>query len=896
MRIIREWKVRFGGLFNKQRKDRELDDEIESHLQFHIEDNLRLSMTPEEARRQALIKLGGIEPTKEAYRDQKGLPVLETLRQDMRYGARMLRKNPGFTAVAVLTLALGIGANTAIFSVVNAVLFRRLPFEDADRLVLVAETNDRGQGDSASPANFLDWQGQSRSFEEMGAKVDWGGYELTGDPEPEQVIGAPVSAGMFRLLKVQPLFGRVFSPDEDRPGGPPVILLSHHLWQRRFNSDPGIIGRATTLNGRAHSVIGVMPPGFYFNRDEVTLSESDQLWVPLAQELGAEGMSWRNTRNVRVWARLKPGVTPEQAQFEMEVIQGRLQPQFGIAIESRGVKVIPLREWRVERVHRIHGLLAILLGAVGLVLLIACANVANLQLARAAARTREVAVRLALGAGRFRLVRQLLTESFVLSGLAAGAGLLFAFWGIQFLSAIVPETVRIPRIDQLVIDGRVLAFTLLATVLAGVIFGLAPALQSLGTNVRLALTANSRGSTCGVRGRRIGGLLVISQVALALLLLIGAGLLVRSFLELQRVDPGIDARNVLTLRIPAPDRPENVAPSELQRREAFVNELLQRLQSTPGVQAVGLIDCLPLTGGSRSHDFEIEGLIPEAAPRAITHIVSAGYFRAMAIPLKLGRVFDEHDVRQGLPVTVINETMAARFWPGENPLGRRIRETGPDSRAGWFSVVGVVGDVRNNQLGSAPRPEVYGSSLQLGTESLRATVVLRAAPEPSRLVAAVRKEISALDSKQPVAHIQTMEEVLSRSISPQRFNMALIGLLACIALLLAAAGIYGVIAYSVAQRTQEIGVRMALGAQKRNVLSLVIGQAMRLVLIGILIGVLAALVLTRVMSGLLYEVQPNDPLTFSELSLLLAGIAFLACWLPARRAAKVDPMVALRHE
>jgi putative ABC transport system permease protein len=670
--------------------------------------------------------------------------------------------------------------------------------------------------------------------------------------------------------------------------------LSHALWQRRFNSDPGIIGRAVTLNGKPHSVVGVMPAGFYFNRDEVTLSESDQLWVPLAQELGAEGMSWRGTRNLRVWARLKPGVSHAQAQSEMEVIQGRLQQQFGVASERRGVKIVPLREWRAERVHRTYGLLAILLGAVGFVLLIACANVANLQLARAAARTREMAIRLALGAGRLRLVRQLLTESLLLSGAAAVAGLVFAFWGIEFLSAIVPETVRIPRIDQLVIDQRVLAFTLLAALLAGVMFGLAPALQSVRTSVQDSLS--SRGATSGVRGRRIGGLLVISQIALALMLLIGAGLLTRSFVELQRVDPGLDAKNVLTLRIPSPDRPENVDPAELQRRENFVHELLPKLQSMPGVKAVGFVDCLPLTGGSRSHDFEIEGPAPARPPRAVGHVVSPGYFRTMAIPLKQGRAFDERDVRQGLPVAVISETMAQRFWPGENPIGKRLKQTGPDSNGLWFTVVGVVGDVRDGQLGSEPKPEVYWSSLQLGSESLRATVVLRTEGEPSQFVAAVRKEISALDRNQPVAHVQTMEDVLSRSVSPQRFNMVLIGFLAGIALVLAAGGIYGVIAYSVVQRTHEIGVRMALGAQKRNVLSLVILQGMRLVSIGIPIGILAALTLTRVMRGLLYEVKPTDPLTFSGVSFLLVCVALFACWLPARRAARVDPMEALRYE
>jgi putative ABC transport system permease protein len=701
---------------------------------------------------------------------------------------------------------------------------------------------------------------------------------------------------MFRLLKVRPLLGRVFSPEEDRPGGPPVVLLSHHLWQRRFSGEPGIIGRAVAVNGTLRSIVGVMPAGFYLNRDQVTLPESDRLWIPLAQELGAQGMRWRNVQNVRVWARLKPGVSREQAQAEMEIIQGRVQHQFQPVDERRGVKILPLGDWRIERVRRTYGLLAILLGAVGFVLLIACANVANLQLARTVGRTQEMGVRLALGASRFRIVRQLLTESLLLSAIGAGVGLLLAIGGIEWLSARVPETTGIPRLDQLAIDGRVLGCTLLAAVVAGVLFGLAPALESLRTTVQDSLKERSRGSASGVRGRRLGNVLVGSQVALTLMLLVGAGLLVRSFLELQRVDPGINPRNVLTVRIPAPDRPENVDPGDLQKRDAFVQDLLKRLQSLPGVTAVGYIDSLPLTRGSRSSGFAIEGQVSPASPRATTHIVSTGYFQTMSIPLKLGRVFDERDVRGSLPVAVINETMAARVWPGENPVGKRIKETGPDARDPWFTVVGVVGDVRDSQLDSEPKPEVYGASLQLGTESLRATVVLRTSSEPSLLVALVRKEISALDSKQPMANVQTMEEVLARSAAPQRFNMTLIGLLACIALVLATAGIYGVMAYSVAQRTREIGLRMALGAQSGNVLSLVIGQGMRWVLLGVLIGVLGALALTRVPAGLLYGVDPTDPLTFGCVPVLLLLVALLACWLPARRAAQVDPMEALRYE
>jgi putative ABC transport system permease protein len=815
---------------------------------------------------------------------------------DLKFAFRQLLKNPGFTVVAVLTLALGIGATTAIFSVVNAVVFLRLPFSEADRLVLVAEANARGQGDGASPANFLDWKEQSHFLKDISAKVDWSGYELTGDPEPEQVIGVPVSAGMFRLLKVQPLLGRVFSPEEDQPGGPAVVLLSHHLWQRRFNGDPGVIGRSVAVNGTMRSIVGVMPARFYLNRDAATLPESDQLWIPLAQELGAQGMSRRNTQNLRVWARLQPGISLAEAQAEMGIIQDRLAQQSQSADDRRGIKIIPLREWRVQKLSRVHGLLGILLGAVAFVMLIACANVANLQLARTFGRTREMAIRLALGAGRFRVVRQLLTESVLLAVIGASVGMLIASWGIGVLSALIPETIGIPRIDQLVIDQRVFAFTSLTSILAGVMFGLAPALQALRTNVQDSLKENSRGTTTGLRGRRFGGVLVILQVALSLVLLVGAGLLVRSFLGLLRVDPGINTRNVLTLRIPAPDRPENVDPADLQKREAFVNELLQRLPALPGVNAVGVIDSLPLTGGSRSYDFAIEGQPPPGSARAVMHIVSDGYFQTMAIPIKRGHGFTNQDVRGGLPVALVNETAAARFWPGENPIGKRVKQTGPDGLDLWFTVIGVVGDVRDSQLGSEPKPEVYGSSLQLGTESLRTTVVLRTHSDPSLLVAAIRRDISAIDPKQPVAHIQTMEQVLGGAVAPQRFNMTMILLLACIALLLSSAGIYAVIAYAVAQRTHEIGIRIALGAQTRDVLSLIIGQGIGFVTLGVVIGVLGACALTRVMQSLLFGVNATDPLTLSTVSLLLVLVALLACWLPARHAAKVDPMEALRYE
>jgi putative ABC transport system permease protein len=876
----------------------DIDDELRSHIELETDALVERGMTPETAHHTARAHFGHIARVRELAYEVRGGGMLETLWQDIRYGGRTLRKHPGFAAVAVLTLALGIGANTAIFTVVDAVLFRRLPFPDAHRLVLIGETNARGQGDGVSPANFLDWKRASQLLEDMSAKLDWTAYELTGDPEPEQVVGAPVSADMFRLLRVQPLVGRVFSPDEDRPGGPPVVLLSHHLWQRRFDSDRGIIGRAISVNGTMRSIVGVMPAGFYLNRDQVTLADSDQLWVPLAQELGTRRMAWRDIRNLRVWARLKPGSSREQAQAEMAVIQDRMwmQQQLQPSNARRGVRIVPLAEWRSENVRRQYGLLTMLVGAVTFVLLIACANVANLQLARAVARSQEIAIRLALGAGRLRIVRQLLTESLLLTSMAAGVGVLLAFWGTASLRALVPDTIAIPRLDQLAIDRRVLIATLLTAVLAGLTFGLAPAVESLVVTGRDSLKERPRGSTFGVHGRRFGGLLVVSQIAMASVLLAGAGLLLRSFLQLQRVDPGISVANVLTLRIPAPDRPANVDPADLQKRDLFVNQLLEKLPLLPGVTSAAYIDALPLTGRSRSHDFEISGPSSRALGRAITHVVSAGYFQTMVIPLKRGRFLNESDARGNLPVAVINETMAAQFWPGKDPIGEPLRETGPDARDLSLTVVGIVGDVRDSQLGSPPTPEVYAASRQLGTESLRATIVLRTEGEPSRLVAPLRKEISALDSNQSIASVQTMEDVLARSLAPQRFKMLLIVLLAAIALALATAGIFGVVAYSVAQRTHEMGIRIAMGARRCDVLRLILRDGLALTMAGLVLGLAGALSLTRVLRNHLYEVGPADPATFGAVAFLLVAVALFACAVPAYRATKVDPIAVLRHQ
>jgi putative ABC transport system permease protein len=816
---------------------------------------------------------------------------MQTLLQDLRYGARILLKKPGFTLIAVITLSLGIGANTAIFSVVNAVLLRPLQFKEPDRVMMLWERR-ASSGDAnitISAHEFVAWREQSRAFERM-ALIRGDSFTLTSGGEPETINAWRVSADFFSVLGVQPKLGRVFATGEDQAGRNNIVALSQKLWQRRFGSNPEVIGKTITLSDQPFTVVGVMP---------ALDPKPPDLWLPIdlpdeAQKVG------RHVNNVI--GRLKPGVSVEQAQVEVSNIAQRLEREFPNSNVGHGAFVIPLHEQIVGKVRRA---LWVLFGAVGFVLLIACANVANLLLARAAGRQKEIAIRAALGAGRGRLIRQLLTESLLLAGLGGGAGLLLALWITDLFAKI--EAVNIPRLEQVNIDGRVLAATAGFALLTGVITGLAPAWRSSSPDVSCWLNDGSR-TSAGLGRRRLGSLLVVLEVALALVLLIGGGLMLKGFLRLTNVDPGFDPHNVLTIDIglPGPRYPE--ARQQMQ----FYEQLIKGIKSLPGVEAVGATSETPLTPGDNWLPFRIEGRPappPGQEPYAAIRTISNDYFRAMKIPLRKGRFFSDTDARVALPVIrwyeqqplpphfnepqpapaiIVNETMARMFWPNEDPLGKRIRIIASP----WLTVVGVVGDIRHG-LTAKPNPEMFMSHLQEPRGAL--AVVARTSGDPLSLAAAVREQVKALNKDQPVT-ITTMERLFSDSVAGQRFNALLLGVFGALAFGLAMVGVFGVINYSVAQRTHEIGVRIALGAQTRDVFKLVVGQGMTLALAGVGLGLAGAFALTRFITKLLYEVSPTDLVTFAVVALLLAGVALVACWIPARRAAKVDPMVALRCE
>jgi putative ABC transport system permease protein len=814
---------------------------------------------------------------------------METLLKDLRYGFRMLAKKPAFTAVAVLALALGIGANTAIFSVVNTVLLKPLPFKDPDRLMMVWEDNTKlgFPKDTPAPANFVDWRDQNQVFEDMAAIASQT-FNLTGVGEPEKLEGQRVSASFFPLLGVEPALGRSFLPEEDLPGAERVAIISNGLWQRRFGADPSIIGKPLTLNGQPHTVVGVLAKSFRFPDPFQSTEEESAIWVPIA--FSSEEAGNRGGHYLLVYARSKPGVTVKQAQADMNTIAGRLQQQYPDTNTSVGAVVISLHE---QVVGDIRPALLILLGAVAFVLLIACANVANLLLARAAARQKETSIRTALGATRSRLIGQFLTESVLLAGVGGIVGLVLAVVGMKLLVALMPASIS--QAKDINIDAKVLGFTFLVSALTGVVFGLAPALHASRPDMNESLKEGGKG-TAGVARSRVRNLLVVIEVALALVLLICAGLLINSFLKLRSVDPGFNASNLLTMKVVLP---RSKYP-DAAKRTAFYNELLQRVESLPGVQSAGVITNLPLTFKGNSGGVTIEGRpepAPDEIPIVITRTVSPDYFRTMNIPVLTGRQFSPQDSPDSARVVIVSETTAQRFWPGEDALGKRIKMGGFNSDEPWLSVVGIVKDVRQFELDVDPKPQAYFPYTQMTYSFLAPRdLVVRTAVDPLSLAAAARNEVWSIDKDQPVSNIATMEQILSNSVARQRFNMLLLAIFAAVALVLAAVGIYGVISYSVTQRTHEIGIRMALGATSSDVLRLVVGQGFKLVSIGVGIGLACAFILTRLMESLLFGVSATDPMTFAAISAVLVAVAMLASYIPARKATRVDPMVALRYE
>lgn len=801
---------------------------------------------------------------------------MTTLLQDLRYGIRMLLKNPGFTIVAVIALALGVGATAAIFSVVNTVLLRSLPYGDPARLMVLKENKlPQFPEFSISPGNFLDWRNQNNSFDKLVA-VQGSAYNLVaGDAEPERLRGSRVSAGLFEMLGAKPIHGRTFLDEDDQPGHENVVVLSSGLWKRRFGSDQNVIGQSVTLSAASYTIIGIMPPSFQFpDRDT-------DLWTPIAftaRQAGQHGAHY-----LSVFGRLKSDVTLEQARSEMSTIAARIAEQYPDSNAGWNANVTPMQEYEVRDVRRT---LWILFGVVGLVLLVACANVANLLLARATARQKEIAIRTALGASRWRVIRQLLTESVLLAVIGGGAGLLLANWGMGSLLALAPED--LPRIKDVALDGRVLGFTLLVTLLTGIVFGLAPALQASRPNMNETLKEGGRGTTGG--HHRVRASLVVAEVAITLVVLVSAGLLIRSFIRLQQVNPGFNSTGALAVNISLPGRKYPNA----DQYSGFFTQLIEKTAALPGVVAVGATQSLPIQGDYLL-GFNIQGRPPDAPGEDHStnyYAVTPDYFKAMGITLIRGRLFTERDNSNAPRVAVINETMARRFFPDEDPIGKGINVTNGPER--FREIVGIVGDVKQYGLDQPSTLQTYEPFLQ--TPFSGVTLVVRAEGDPTALTAAIRGEVLSIDKDQPVSRIRTLDQIISGSFARQHFSMLLLGVFGAVALVLAAVGLYGVMSYAVTQRTHEIGIRMALGAKTGDVLRLVVGHGIILALIGVGIGLGVALAATRLMSGLLFAVSATDPLTFAGIPVLLTAVALGACMVPARRALKVDPMIALRYE
>ena len=811
---------------------------------------------------------------------------MQTLLQDLRYGARMLLKKPGFTLVAALTLALGVGANTAIFTVINAALLCPLPYPDSERLVVVATTmrRDTVEVRSTSYLDFVDWRDQNTVFERIAARAS-NSFTLTGGAGPENVNGELVSADYFPLLRAQAALGRTFLPEEDRaPDTHRVAVVGYGLWLRRFGGAPALVGQTVQLNGADYAVVGVMPDGFR------GVSDQSEIWLPLmmvSSVRSADHLRQRDQRWLSTVARVKPGVTLAQAQTEMDAIMSRLERAYPDANRNRGARVTLLHE-------RFFGglqlTLWILLGAVGCVLLVACANVANLQLQRAAGRASEMAVRLALGATPRKLVRQLLTESLLLALIGGALGVLLALWSLDFLVKLSPVT--FPSFVKLTLNARALGFSLLISVLTGAMFGLAPAMQAARPVLNETLKAGGRNASGGLWRNRLLSSLVVSEIALSLTLLIGAGLMIRSLQRLQAVDPGFNSERLLTMWVSL--------PAQRYRRDqlaAFSQQLRERLQALPGAQSVALASDLPLSGSTSAGPIELEGLPAESAAgeiRMYRHRVTPGFFSTLGIPLIKGRDFNEADHAQAPGTVIISESLARRYWPNENPIGKRLREAGPENP--WVSIVGVAGEVKYRGLPQNPNadPDVYFPLMQRPSGNLN--LAIRASVAPDSLVTAARGVLQKLDPDLPAYGVTTMTEQVANQTTQSRFTAWLLSIFGAMALALAAVGVYSVMAYAVEQRSREIGVRVALGARGADVLKMVLGQGMRLALMGVALGLGAALALTQLIKRLLFGVAATDPLIYGALALLLTLVALFACWIPARRATKVDPMIALRCE
>jgi putative ABC transport system permease protein len=888
MRRLNQISARLQALLRREAVVGDIDEELRAHLEMVVEENVARGMTPEEARRAALRSFGNFDKIRERAYEVRGGGVIEAFLQDIRYGARLLAKHRAFTVVAVLTLALGIGANTAIFSVVNELLLRPLPYPGADRLVMLWEITSQGTHQNpTSRNNFRAWRERSTLFEAMAAFTDQR-LSLTGGGEPEEVPAQFATPELFRVLGVEPVLGRGMTQADAVEGSPDVAVLSHGFWQRRLGGDPHVIGKTLMLNGLPHTVIGVLPAGFEWHiRKRSSTGRPAEIWTVLP--MPAPGQPGSTGRFLSVVARLKAGVPLGAAEAEMKAIAAHLEIEDPDHNKGCTSEILPLRE---QLVGNVRPALLILLGAVGFVLLIACANVANLLLSRAAAREKEIVLRTALGARRIRVVRQLLAESLLLAGLGSLLGLAFAWWGLRALVAISPRD--IVDLQGVGLDLPVLALTLIVSLATGLLFGLAPALESTRLNLGDALKEGGKGAAGqDARSRRLRGALVIAEVALALVLLAGAGLLVKSFFRLQAIDTGFDTGNVLTMVLRLPDGKY----TEDRQIVEFFREATARIRTLPGVRSAGAVNFLPLYGGPGSAtDFTVEGRpVPPPGQTLGTsvRVADPGYFGAMGIPLLRGRNFTDAEAREARHVVIVSAAMARQHFAGENPIGKRISVEMFENPVP-AEIVGIVGDVRYDSLTDEAQPTVYFPQSELAYSFM--TLVVRTDGDPADMAPAVRRELRAIDPDQPVSDVRTMDQVMSDTVGRARFNTLLLGLFAAMATLLAAVGIFGVMSYSVTLRTREIGLRMALGAPQNQVLRLILKQGLVLTLAGIGVGLAGALALTRLLSGLLFGVRSTDPATFAAIVLLLTFVSMIACYIPARRATRVDPLIALKYD
>jgi predicted permease len=871
-----------------QHADQDFENELTSHLEMLTDENVRRGLAPEEARRAARIKLGGHTQLKETNRELRGLPMLETFFQDARYAFRMLRKNPGFTAVAVVTLALGIGANTAIFSVVYAVLLKPLPYTNPDQLFTAFQANtQQGIAEAGcSYLNFEEWRAQNHVFSEMVGNVAHQ-LTLTGHVEPTVVNTSVVTPEFFALLDVKPIAGRIFFSQDGKQGAPPVVLVSEDLWRGRFGADPKIIGTSIDLDKRPFTVIGIIPAAFrtpFFNTKQ-------EVWIPLVQDpVFSTRMPQRGSHLLPVIGRLKPGVSVAQAQAEMDAISGRLAAEFPAENSGWTVRLVPLQK---EIVGDVKTGLLVLLGSVGVVLLIACANIANLLLTRATSRSKEIAVRTALGAGRARIIRQLLSETAVLGLLGGAVGVALAYWGVKALSSLLPSS--LPQMNPIRVDYFVLGFALLLSGIASCAFGLVPALFAANSNLQSSLREGGGRTGESRNRRRARSFLAAGEISLALVLLVAAGLLLRSFSKLMSVSPGFDVQHIVKADISLPQ----FQYSKPQQWTAFSDELLARIQSDPGLQDSAIAVPRPIADLRVTLPFDIVGspALSEsaAASRTTSYVsISPGYFHVMNIPLLSGRLFDQRDIMSSSSVTIISKAMAQRYFPNQDPLGKQIIFGFPPAPGAMHEIVGIVGDVRDNSLGQDPRPMVYVPYTQ--APFWGANVVVKSILSPSSVAATIRQEVQKIDKDLPVTDVAMMPDIIEASVAQPRFRTFLLGLFGAMALVLAATGIFGVISYSVSRRTNEIGIRVALGASRGTILRMVLRETLVLTFAGLAVGLPCALAASRLLGNMLFGVSASDPATIAIVAITLAVVAALAGYIPARRAMRVDPMVALRYE